>query len=414
MRREKAPSFGAAESSVFAIIMAAAAYLERQNPRFVYPEILWASLGLLVFNLVNFAALLERLDPGVRARVAVTANAALIAGVVYFSGGRESYFWVLFLLPIFTGALSFGRTGSRLALGGVGLLLAAFYLPSVRGRIWAEVLELAIKLATLATAAEMIRRVASSERRARARLRQRHERALRERRETLETLQNLDRLATLGTLAASIAHDLNTPLASILGHAESALEQGEPDELTAKCLNRIVFGAKHARDVVRHTLDFARRAGADPEPADLNALVRRCADLKRHDWLDGAVKLVEEYAEPAPRAVVRGPQIQQVVFNLMTNAEQALRSARGGGRISLRTAALDGRVRVVVEDDGPGIPPAVLARIWEPFFTTKPAGQGTGLGLSISRDIADKHGGVLTVETRPGRTAFTLDLPAAP
>ncbi|MBI3565467.1 MAG: hypothetical protein HY079_09755, partial [Elusimicrobia bacterium] len=382
VERERGPSFGAAESAAFAVLMAAAAYLERQNPLFVYPDVLWASLGLLVFNLVNFAALSARLEPRARALVAVAVNAALIGLVVRFSGGRGSYFWVLFLLPIFTSALALGRTGARLTLGAVALLLASFYAPALRARIWPEVLELATKALTLAAAAEMIRRVASSERRARAHLRQKHSRALRERRETRESLQSMDRLATLGALSAGIAHDLNGPLASILGHAEVALENG-PDDLTGKALERILFSAKHCRDVVRNTLAFARRQTAEREVVALNALVRRCADLKRHDWIDGAVRLEEDYAAAEPRALVCGPEIQQVVFNLLTNADQALRSANGGGRIVARTVAVDGRARVEIEDDGPGIPPAVLARVWEPFFTTKPAGQGTGLGLSI-------------------------------
>jgi signal transduction histidine kinase len=412
-RRPNDASLGLAESAAFAIMMALAAYLGRENPRFAHPQILWDFLGLLTFNLLNFSALPGRLAPLVRARVAAGVNTLLISLIILHSGGRESYFWVMLLLPLFSAALALPNAELAGELAVIAALLAAFYAPILRSRSWAEALELAVKIATLAAAAGMTRRVAAAERAARGQLEREQERALRERVEMREKLQHIDRLATLGTLSAGIAHELNGPLASILGFAEAGLEEA-PEPEQAHVLEQVAKNAKRCRDIIQNTLSFARTRGGPREPADLNALVRQCVDLKRHDWHGGGVRIDEAYAPSLPLAPVSGAEIQQIVFNLLTNAEQSIRSGpAGAGVVRVGTRAEDGRVIITVEDDGPGIAPENLARIWEPFFTTKPAGQGTGLGLSISRRIAENHKGRLRVESKPGRTAFSLELPAA-
>jgi signal transduction histidine kinase len=271
---------------------------------------------------------------------------------------------------------------------------------------------MSVKMLTLLAAAGMSWRVASAERRARSLLEREHERALQERLEMREKLQHIDRLATLGTLSAGLAHEINGPLTSILGYSQTGLEFASADAEQAKMFAGIESAARRCRDIVKNTLAFARSRAGEREPADLNALLRQCVALKRHDWLGGTVSIEESYDPDLPRASVKGAEIQQIVFNLLTNAEQAIRSVPGaGGAIRVATSSADGRVRIRIEDDGPGIPESSLKKIWEPFYTTKPVGQGTGLGLAISRTIAQNHGGTLDVETSPGRTAFVLALP---
>ncbi|MDE2491474.1 MAG: hypothetical protein KGM24_11530 [Elusimicrobia bacterium] len=401
-----APAVGAAESAAFAIMMALAAYLGRGNPDFVYPQILWGFLALLVFNLANFIFLPRRLGPTGRARVSVPINAAMIAAILYWSGGRDSTLWVLNLLPIFTAVLACSGLGTLIATGLALAPLAVFYAPSLRAGDWSGLLELAVKSLTLTAAAAMGARVAAHERRARRSLDEERELARGERLRTRETLSHLDRLATLGTLSASVAHELNGPLAAILGFAEVE-GAADPDE-APRTLERVATNAKRCRDIVQNMLGFARRRGAAREPADLNALVRRCVDLKRFDWQGSGLSLDTDYDETLPAIPCSGSEIQQIVFNLLTNAEQAL-NANGGGRIRVRTVRADAAARVEVEDDGPGIPPDVLKRLGEPFYTTKPA--GTGLGISICKKIAADHKGGLRIESAPGRTVFTLELP---
>lgn len=248
---------------------------------------------------------------------------------------------------------------------------------------------------------------------ARVILRRELERGQKERTQMREKLQHIDRLATLGTLSAGIAHELNGPLASILGFAEAGLEEN-PEPEQAHILQQVEKNAKRCRDIIQNTLSFARSRGAAREPADLNALVRQCVDLKRHDWHGGGVTIEEAYAAGLPPAPMSGPEIQQIVFNLLTNAEQSIRASGAAGVIRVSTSVEDGRVVAAVQDDGPGISGEAMPRIWEPFFTTKPAGQGTGLGLSISKRIAESHRGRLRVDSKAGRTVFSLELPTAP
>lgn len=404
---------GIAESTAFAIMMALAAYLGRENPLFVYPEILWSFLALLSFNLINFTMLSDLLPARDRAQIAVFINVLLISVIVHYSGGYESYFWVMYLLPIFASALVFRWAGISAALTGILALMIFFYSSSIYDRIWAEILEMAIKMLTLLTSAGMTFRVVTAERRARLQLDQEQERVRRERVEMRERLQSIDRLMTLGTLSAGIAHELNGPLANILGFVETAPRIGIAEEVKW-ALGRIEFNAKLCRDIVHNTLAFARTRGTNRAVSNLNGLARQCVELKNHDWAGGSVRIEENYDQTLRPTSVNGAEIQQVVFNLLANAEHAVRSCSDSdGLIQVRTAADVDRIRIEIEDNGPGIPPEILAKIWEPFFTTKPVGQGTGLGLSISKNIAENHGGKLRVESQPGRTIFTLELPAA-
>ncbi|MFA6028355.1 MAG: ATP-binding protein [Elusimicrobiota bacterium] len=402
---------GGADSVAFTLMMGIAAYLGRENPDFVYPHILWAFLALLAFNLLNFGLLARRLPPERRQAVAVGANTLLIAAILYYSGGHVSYFWVMFLLPIFSACLAFRERGILWTTGAALALLLLFHAESLRFRIWVEVLSMVVKMLTLLAAAGVTMRVAAGERRAVHRLAEEQERAERERREAREKLQHMDRLATLGTLSASIAHELKSPLASVLGFAQVGL--GGPDDAPRlrRALERVEEGALRCRRTLQDMLAFARSQKSGKGACDLNALILECIELKRCDMVLSPVRIEETLAADLPAVELAGPEFQQVLFNLLGNADQALRE-KGGGLIRVRTSREDGRVRVVVQDDGPGIPPEAADKVWEPFYTTKPAGQGTGLGLSISRQIVEDHGGTIRLDAPPeGGARFTIEFP---
>ncbi len=162
-------------------------------------------------------------------------------------------------------------------------------------------------------------------------------------------------------------------------------------------------------------LSLLTSGGMPPAPADLNALVRECVDLKKYEWLNSGVVVEESYAPDLPPVLLKGPQFQQVVFNLLTNAEQALRL--GGVKeavVRVLTARGDGAVLVTVADNGPGVPPELKDKIWEAFFTTKPGKEGTGLGLSICRRIVTEIGGSIELDppVRGRGASFTVSFPA--
>jgi len=416
MKAERQASAPPLDGAAFFLLMAVAAFLGRENPRFVRPGILWSFFALLAFNLANFAWLPRRMPERRRAPLSLAANILLISLIIRYSGGPQSYFWVMYLQPIFSACLSLERVGIAAAMAAILLALGAFHAVSPFRFNWAEALAMLSKMFTLLISALVTMRVASNERRALRLLSQEQEQAALERARMREQVQHMDRLATLGTLLASIAHEINRPLGTILGYAESALADESKSARAAQALDSIQSAARRCTRTIQDMLAFARSQKSERKPTDVNALLRECLQLKRYDWVTDSIRSEESYAPGLPLLTLSGPEIQQVVFNLLTNAEQAIRSKPdGAGLIRLSSRMDPGFVRVTVEDDGPGIPAEALDKIWEPFFTTKPAGTGTGLGLSISRRIISEHGGKLSVSSAPGRgAAFTIELPAPP
>ena len=228
-------------------------------------------------------------------------------------------------------------------------------------------------------------------------------------------LPQTEKMAALGQLVSGIAHELNNPLTSILGYAQLLRGHGsEPEEV-----RRISEEALRAGAIVRNLLLFAREEKPERKRVNLNDVVKQTAALRDYVFRVENIRLALELEPGLPAVFADAHQLQQVVLNLLMNAEQAIESGSGRGKIRVRTwsAPRDGQrtVRLEVRDDGPGIPREVLPRIFDPFFTTKPAGVGTGLGLSIVWRIAQQHGGDVSVESEPGQGAvFSVDLPAAP
>lgn len=233
-------------------------------------------------------------------------------------------------------------------------------------------------------------------------------------------LRQTDRDSVLGTLVAGVAHEINNPLQFIAGNVElatidvkalnEALELSPGSREHARQIEEALVTAQRGIDAItqitRGLKQFVRASDGRRAPADLNALVNGVLTLAR-PRLAPDIEIVRELGARG-RAVVNASEIAQVVLNLVLNASEALGKS---GQIVLRTIDEPGHALVEVEDNGGGIPPAALPRIFMPYFTTKPT--GTGLGLSISRRIVEEHGGTLTVDTRPGRTLFRIDLPIA-
>lgn len=229
-----------------------------------------------------------------------------------------------------------------------------------------------------------------------------------------------DRLASLGRLSASVGHELNNPLAYVLGNVsllERELGPGEPlgVDAVARCLRyvqTIAEGAARMRHVVHDLKTIARSDVEERVPIDVQHVLDVCANMVEHEVADRA-RIEKDYRV---RATVRGSEARlgQVFLNLLVNAAQAIPSgAPGDHQIVITLRQQDGRVVVEIADTGDGIAPADRDRIFEPFFTTK-GGAGTGLGLSISHGIVTELGGTIAVEARAGRgTIFRVELPQA-
>lgn len=223
-----------------------------------------------------------------------------------------------------------------------------------------------------------------------------------------EQVVHRERLSAMGALVAGVAHELNNPLQTILGSAEVLLDE-QPAGRRELALIRQEAG--RAAQIVRNLLAFVRQTAPDRVAADLNDLVRSTIELRQYH-LERCNITVDIALHQTPLPVfVNREEIQQIVLNLVLNAEQVLEKL-GGGRISVRTAAQSGRHILEIADDGPGIEKDLRGRIFEPFFTTKEVGHGTGLGLSISHGIALAHGGSLDLCPQAAGACFRLTLPA--
>src|SRR2546425_489200 len=227
-----------------------------------------------------------------------------------------------------------------------------------------------------------------------------------------------ERLTTAGRLAAGVAHELNNPLATIAGCAESLRERLTERGLTTTSeltdfphyLGLIEEEAFRCKEITGTLLQFVRDPGSQRAPTDLNALVLRTTELLSHQSRFAEGRFATELDPALPPLAVNEGQLRQVFIALASNALEAM---EGRGRLTVRSRLHRGEVEVEFEDEGPGVPDEIQSRIFDPFFTTKPPGQGTGLGLAIAQGIVTDHGGRIEVTSRPGKgSLFRVVLPA--
>jgi C4-dicarboxylate-specific signal transduction histidine kinase len=238
------------------------------------------------------------------------------------------------------------------------------------------------------------------------------ERDISEERRLREQLIHSERLSAVGQLVAGVAHELNNPLQGVMGNLELMISSEDRLETRAD-LEEIRVAGERAAKIVRNLLTFARRSARDRSVEDLNEIVRATLAWRATDLRAGEIALDQQYAAELPLIIVNREQIQQVILNLILNAEHAMRSIGTHAVLHVRTGVADESVFVEIADEGPGIPRDASARIFEPFFTTKLVGEGTGLGLSVSLGIAEAHGGSLALMAGQGGARFALTLPVA-
>jgi two-component system NtrC family sensor kinase len=229
-----------------------------------------------------------------------------------------------------------------------------------------------------------------------------------------EQLIQAEKLAAMGQMLAGVAHELNNPLTAVLGVTEVLRDKQIPDEAIRRQLELTHRQARRAARIVQNLLEFSRPASPQKKPLDLNSLIERTLQLHEHSLRRNNIA-VEFRPQPGlPGVVGDGNQLIQVFLNLVTNAEQAIREVRDTGRIQIRLAQGNGRLSVTVQDDGIGLKPETIPRLFDPFYTTKRPGGGTGLGLSICMSIVREHGGNIEAQALPaGGSAFVVYLPAA-
>jgi len=237
-----------------------------------------------------------------------------------------------------------------------------------------------------------------------------------ETRDIYHQLLQAEKMAALGQTISGVAHELNNPLATILSWAERLSERKGLEEPVRRGLETILGESERAARIVRNLLTFARKRQTTRAMVDVNQVVRETLALRAYEQRVTNITVIDALAAGLPQVFADGHQIQQVLLNLVINAEQAMLSANGRGVIVVRTwhDAEQESVILEINDDGPGIPEELQPKIFDPFFTTKEIGKGTGLGLTVAYAIVQEHGGRIRLESRPKSGAsFFVELPVS-
>jgi PAS domain S-box-containing protein len=228
-----------------------------------------------------------------------------------------------------------------------------------------------------------------------------------------EQLIQSEKMSAIGQLVSGVAHELNNPLAGISAFAQLLLAEKRfpPDQRTAA--ETIYSEARRASRIVQNLLTFARQHKAEKVQTSINQVLDDTLELRGYELRVRGIDVRREYDDSLPDTMADAHQLQQVFLNLITNGEQAMEQRDGQHhRLSVRTRRAGETIRIEVEDTGAGIPPNLIERIFNPFFTTKPTGSGTGLGLSISLGIVREHEGRIWAENPPqGGARFVVELP---
>ncbi|MGB2621577.1 MAG: PAS domain S-box protein [Candidatus Acidiferrum sp.] len=226
-------------------------------------------------------------------------------------------------------------------------------------------------------------------------------------------LAHSERMATIGRLVSGVAHEVNNPLAAILGFTDLLLENPDVPAAAREDLQIILQETQRTKDIVQDLLSFARQRPVQREPVQVNTVLRQTIKLRSYDFASHGVEVTEEFDETLEPAMGDAQQLQQVFLNILNNAYDAVQETGRRGRIEIRTQRGGNSVQVVVTDNGTGI--ADPQHIFDPFYTTKQPGKGTGLGLSICYGIVRAHGGEIQCwnNAETGGSTFVVRIPLA-
>lgn len=219
----------------------------------------------------------------------------------------------------------------------------------------------------------------------------------------------VEKIFTLEDFIPELVYKLNNHLAPVIGYAQLLLPKTIDPE-AKRHLEKIIEEAQQASQIIKDLVNFARKRKSKKEVVDINDLIEAVFEMKTPQLNLRQIDVVKELSPSIPPTQVDPKQIQQVLLNLINNAEEAISEFHGFGELRVKTCVTEGQIEIIISDDGPGIPKESISKIFAPFFTTK--GKGIGLGLRISYDILIEHGGAMRVESEWGKGAtFIITLP---
>jgi len=233
-----------------------------------------------------------------------------------------------------------------------------------------------------------------------------------ERKRAEEVLRRADRLAALGTMVAGVAHELNNPLTAVCGLSQLLTKDQSLDKRSRQLADEIIEQGIRCGKIVEDLLGFARVRPVRHQPVQINQLLNRCLEWVRHDSPFEDLEVVEDYSSSVPMTMADPYRLEQVFINVIRNAGDALKLSPPPKRLEVRSRRAGNEIRIDFTDNGPGI--AEPGRVFDPFYTTRGAGEGTGLGLSVSYGIIEEHGGRITARNVSTGARFTIRLPIHP
>lgn len=226
-----------------------------------------------------------------------------------------------------------------------------------------------------------------------------------------EQMRENDKLSSIGLLAAGVAHEVNTPLTGISSYTQMLLSQMPTTDPKYAILEKIKRQTMRASDIVNNLLNFSRTGNVEHAEVEINRILDDTIQLLEPQLRGTQISIDRQYSESLPKCSGSANKLQQVFMNLLLNARDAMPH---GGKLTIKTQCNDSQILIDIVDTGVGIAPENIAKIYDPFFTTKGVGQGTGLGLAVSYGIIQEHNGRIFVESKPGQgTRFHIKLPTA-
>jgi PAS domain S-box-containing protein len=230
-----------------------------------------------------------------------------------------------------------------------------------------------------------------------------------------QRLQMSSKLASIGALASGIAHEINNPMTAVIGYAQLLMDNKDLPAEVKEDLEKINSQGRRVAKIIQNLLVFARKYKPEKMDVDINELIQGTLDLRRYELRTGNITVNTSLASGLPEIMVDRHQVQQVMLNLIVNAEYSIRTGKRNGIITIETRRKNGSIAISIADNGSGISPGNLARIFDPFFTTKDVGEGTGMGLAVSYGIVTEHNGIIYAESVEGEgSTFTVELPVKP
>jgi signal transduction histidine kinase len=394
---------------IFSVFMIALAYFYRSSPQIVYPRILYFFLLLLASNFLFNRLLRQRGAVNVwLIDLILLSNFWLITGVIYYSGKGDSYFWALYLLPVFAASL---MASLKDALGVVGLCSIAIAVMAwpLGGGDLAKVLALGVKMAVLAFSAGVVYTTAQSRKRAEAVLVFKREQVALLERAIIERESEIVKTASageMGTLVSGVLHDLGNAVSVMLLSAQIAYEDEKPEK---KDIERILKASKFAKSVISNAMSLVRGQEYVFEKGDLKEAAENAALLTEYAARKKNATVRLELSPAMPPLRMSSVHIERVFINAVSNS---LSFVPEKGEVTVSASAAGGVFTIVIADNGPGFPEKLLDSGVKAFDTTRKEKGGTGLGLFVCEQIVLRHGGSMKLANVPGGGArITITLP---